>query len=141
MNPGSMMNIGARMLIATVLILAGVGKVLNPALFAESVNGFRLMPWPAAAALALYVPWLELATAMGLWVPRWRAGALLLATTLFVVFSLVWAITWMRGIDANCGCFGGAGRTSASWALLRATALVCIAALALRAELRKQVAA
>lgn len=137
MNTRVMTTLGARLLIAGVLVWAGASKALDPAQFAESLNGFRLAPWPAVAALALYVPWLELASALSLWVPRWRVGALLVATVLFVVFTAVWAITWARGIDVSCGCFGGAGRTSASWALLRAAALACIAGLALRTDLRQ----
>jgi len=78
-------------------------------------------------ALALYLPWLELIIAVALFVPRWRQSALLLAAVLSTLFVVVWAITWTRGLDVSCGCFGGQGATNAAWAFFRAILLSCFA--------------
>lgn len=114
------------LLLAAVLAWAGALKVVDPAQFAGGIMNFRLVPWPVAAALALYVPWLELLVAGGLLMPRWRGGALLVATVLFAVFAAIWAVSWARGLDVACGCFGGEGRASSAWALARTLALTAV---------------
>lgn len=114
-------------LLAGVLFWTGAGKALDPAALAESIAGFRLVPWPAGVAGAFYLPWLELVTGGALLVPRWRAGAARVAVLLFGVFTAVWVVTWLRGIDVECGCFGGAGRTSVAWGLARALGLALLA--------------
>ncbi len=109
--------------LAALLGWSGAAKALDPAAFAEAILGFRLVPHPVAVALALYLPWLELFVAAALLVPRWRAGALWVAAVLLALFALLWAVTWLRGLDVSCGCFGGQGRSSAAWSLARAALL------------------
>lgn len=120
---------GVRWLLAGVLVWAGALKALDPTAFAESIMGFNVVSWPVAVMSALYLPWLELATGVGLVVPRWRDGAALMAAVLFTLFTLLWAITWMRGIDVACGCFGaGAGAgVGVVWSFWRALGLAALA--------------
>lgn len=113
--------------LAAIWIWAGASKLMNPDAFAKSMMGFNLVSWPGAAGLALYLPWLEVITAAGLLTPRLRPGALLVSVTLFVVFTAIWAVTWSRGIDVACGCFGGEGRTNAAWGFARALGLAVAA--------------
>lgn len=127
------------LVVAAVLGWAGTVKALDPSAFATSIMGFRIVPWPVAAGLALYLPWLELFVAAGVLVPRWRGGALVLATALFAAFAVIWAATWWRGIDVACGCFGGAGRTPAGWALARVTAVALLSGWLLKRKLRDDV--
>lgn len=122
-----------RLALAALLAWAGVLKALDPAAFAEAIQGFRLTTVPVAAALALYLPWLELLLAAGLLAPRWRSGALLVTTVLFAAFTALWMVTWLRGIDVACGCFGGAGHTPAAWGFVRALIPAFAAGWALRA--------
>ena len=114
-------------LLAGVLICAGAVKALDPSALAESIMSFRLVPWPVAVAGAFYLPWLELLMGVALLVPRWREGAVWVAALLFSGFTLVWLVTWMRGINVACGCFGGGGETSAAWGLARALGLTLMA--------------
>lgn len=133
----AVLSITIRLVLAAVLAWAGALKVQDPAAFAGSIMNFRIVPWPAAAALAHYLPWLELLVACALFFPRrTRRGALLAATVVFAGFAVLWAVTWARGLDVACGCFGGEGRASASWALVRVTVLAAMAAWALRREPR-----
>lgn len=121
-----------RLILAALLAWAGILKALDPAAFAEAIQGFRLTPVPVAAALALYLPWLELLLAAGLLLPRWRSGALLVTTALFAAFTVLWAITWLRGLDPACGCFGGGGHTPAARGFVRALVAALAAGWALR---------
>ena len=121
------LNFVLSMLLAGVLIWAGAVKALDPSALAESIMGFRLVPWPVAVAGAFYLPWLELVVGSALLVPLWREGAVRLSALLFTGFTLVWLAAWMRGINVVCGCFGGGGETSAAWGLARASGLMVMA--------------
>ncbi|CAM2981887.1 MauE/DoxX family redox-associated membrane protein [Rariglobus hedericola] len=123
-------------MIGGVLAWAGAIKVLNPAAFAESIMGFNLVPWPVAVGLSHYLPWLELTVAVALWISGSRVGALMVSALLFTGFSMILAITWWRGIDVTCGCFGTSTQTTVAWACLRAALLAAVAALDLALVVR-----
>lgn len=109
--------------LAAVLIWAGGAKALAPAEMAEGIANFRLVSWPVAVGAAYYLPWLELLTGLAMLVPRWCAGAIGVAAVLFTSFAILWAVTWARGIDVTCGCFGGGGGAGPTWGFVRALAL------------------
>ncbi len=113
--------------LAGVFVWSGALKALNPAAFAESISGFRLFPWSVGVAVAHYVPWLEMIVAVAVVTKRWRRAGLVIAGILLSGFMVIWAITWARGLDVACGCFGGSGSTSAAWALLRVSLLAGLA--------------
>ena len=121
-------------LLAGVLIWAGGTKVLNPAALAESIAGFNIVAWPVAVAGAFYLPWLELIVGLGLLVPRWRTGGAWVAALLFTGFTLLWVITWARGINVTCGCFGSGGETSVAWGLARAAGLAVVGWVCVKAD-------
>jgi hypothetical protein len=106
---------------AAALAFAGASKLGDPAAFAEAIQNFQLVPPLFAGIAAVYLPWLELTVAIGLWLRRTSRAAWWLAFLILAGFTVLLAITAARGIDADCGCFGsGAGRgTSAGWAVLR----------------------
>lgn len=94
--------------LAGVLVLAGGLKLVDPARFAAEIAGFRLVEGWLAGGLAVYLPWLEVAVAVGLVFGQTRGAARVLAGVLLAGFSLVLASAWLRGLDVRCGCFGGA---------------------------------
>jgi putative oxidoreductase len=90
-----------------VFVYAGAVKIAEPILFLEDVRSFRLLADPFAAWLALGLPWLELLAGLAVITGLFRGGGLLLLNGLLVVFLVVIAISWLRGLDISCGCFGG----------------------------------
>jgi uncharacterized membrane protein YphA (DoxX/SURF4 family) len=102
-----------------IFVYAGIFKALDPAQFAADIANFRLLPWPACAALALYLPWLEIVCGTALIVRRLRVAAALVLSVLCVVFLIALASAKARGLDIACGCFG----TGDSGHLLRALLL------------------
>ena len=125
----SLMEMAGRIIIAAVYIYAGVAKALDPAAFADSIDGYRLLPYPVGAALALYLPWLEIAAGLGVLWPRVRLGALSLLFLLCLVFGIAIASAWVRNLDIGCGCFGGGdiGAAALRGSLLRSVALAVLA--------------
>ena len=119
-----------RIVLAAVFLYAGGLKALDPAGFALSIDNYRLLPYPAAAALALYLPWLELGSGLAVLWPRIRPGALAVLLGLGLVFCGVIASAWLRSLDIGCGCFGGDahGRSALAVSLLRSVFLVLLCA-------------
>jgi len=123
---GRLMALIARLLLAAAFLYAGILKALDPAAFALAIDNFRLLPFPAAAALALYLPWLEIVAGLGVLWPRFRGGALAVLVGLCGGFAGAIASAVLRDLDIGCGCFGGDGGSRASLllSLLRSVALL-----------------
>ena len=96
----------AALVLAIVFGWAGVAKLRH---HQATVTSFRGLGLPAAAALAVVVPLVELAVAVGLVLApaltAWAALALLLAFT-FVIGRAV-----VAGSTVACACFGGTSAT------------------------------
>ena len=96
--------------IGALFIYAGAIKVADPARFFNDLQNYDLLPWrTASAALAFYLPWLEIVSGVGMAVPRFRAGAGVILSGLLVVFIGALAFAWARGLNISCGCFGETG--------------------------------
>lgn len=101
-----------RIALGLIFIAAAFLKLADPAAFAEEILHYRLLPYPLAAALAVYLPWLELAGGAAV-LCRWRErGALLLLTGLSVIFCAALGSAWARGLNISCGCFGPSTQAS-----------------------------
>ena len=102
----------ARLGLAALLAYAGGSKLLDPAAFAEDIQNYRALPEAWAGPLALALPVLELVVAAGLLTAGHAGGASLLTGALLLVFAVAMAQAKLRGIDLECGCFGGHSRVS-----------------------------
>ncbi len=101
-----------------VFIFSGFVKVRDPQLFLMQIRGFHLLGDPFAAWLALGLPWLEIFCGVAVVIGFLRRGGLLLLGLSLVVFIIVLAFAWGRGLDIECGCFGNAVKTSLRMELL-----------------------
>lgn len=131
------LRLGLIVAISVTLAVAGILKMTDFHGFVAEVYQYRLLPGLVALGLAFYLPFLEAATALGLWIPRLRAGAILLATTLFTVFSAALGSALIRGLDITCGCFGPGATTTALPALGRALVLLALCVVLACIERRK----
>ncbi len=108
-----------------LFLWAGGMKAADPAAFARQIEDYRLLPPPACAALALYLPWLEIACAVGLVRRSFREGALWVLAILLAVFTLALLSAWARGLNITCGCFGSnAGHPNYPWLVSRDLSLL-----------------
>lgn len=94
-----------RLVVSAVFILAALPKIQDPAAFAVSVEGYRIVTANLAMWIALALPWLELVTGFGILIPQIRRGSALVITLLLIAFIALHASAWARGLDINCGCF------------------------------------
>lgn len=94
-------------LILAATFFVGTSKIANPADFAETVYRFQLMPEVFVNLVAIYLPWVEVVSAVCLlFVPRFRTAALWILLLLLIGFTIGIGINLARGADFGCGCFG-----------------------------------
>lgn len=95
----------ARLTLAGVFFVAGVQKLSGLPLFIEQIRAYDLLPDPWPVLFAVYLPWLEVFTALALLTSLVRGGALL-AGLMSMAFIVGLSSAWARGLDIACGCFG-----------------------------------
>ncbi len=98
-----------RIYLGSIFIYASMSKVIEPAVFAENIAGYRIVPYWGLNLTAIILPWLEpicgFLLIIGL---RTRATALILAG-LLIVFTVFVILNILRGADINCGCLEKVG--------------------------------
>ncbi len=103
-----------RLYIGWMFIYAGLGKISNPALFAENIAAYQLIPYWGLNFAAVVLPWLELTCGFFMIIGfRTRATSAILAS-LLLIFSAAVLITILRGSSITCGCFDSVGEP-VSW--------------------------
>ncbi|MDF3059318.1 MAG: Methylamine utilization protein [Rariglobus sp.] len=104
-----------------VFVYAGVLKVTDPWAFADSVASFRLLPAVLINPVALILPVLEIILGVALIAGVKRSVGAGMLGVLCVLFAAALGQALVRGIEVDCGCFGGGAPSTARtvWALLR----------------------
>lgn len=95
-----------RLAFGGLFIFSGVMKLKDPIFFADVVRNYQLIGDPIAPALALLVPWIEIFAGIAVMLERFVRGGSFILTGALMVFTLAIAISWIRGLDITCGCFG-----------------------------------
>jgi uncharacterized membrane protein YphA (DoxX/SURF4 family) len=116
-----------RVILGVVFAYAAYTKLRDPwMIFAMSIDSYKLLPDWGVTFLARTLPWFELLLGLVLisgFALRWTsiAGASLLG-----VFFVIMAISYARGLQIDCGCFGP-GEALGPRTLLRDGTLVTLA--------------
>ena len=95
-----------RCVLGGVFIYSGYIKVQAPLQFAVAISGYQLVPENLIFPMAQYLPWVEIALGLAILV-GWKIRYFSAATAaLLLFFIVILTITYLRGIEATCGCFG-----------------------------------
>jgi hypothetical protein len=88
--------------------VAGALKLGDPTAFANEITNYRLLP-SLAPWLAATLPAVEIALGIALVIAPgpWRRAAALATIALMAVFTVAVSQVVVRGINIDCGCFGG----------------------------------
>ncbi len=124
-----------RAALGLVLIYSGAIKVARPYEFLNSVFQYELLGPRSATFVAAVLPFVELSVGAALLCGVFTLGAASIAATLLFTFTVGQASALLRGIDADCGCFGGGEKVG--WlSMLRTVSLLASAILCVVSELR-----
>ena len=121
------MNLGARIFLGSVFVVAAVVKLLDLNQFAQRVGDFGLV----FDALVTPAAWAIVATELlvGIALVFRLRGGLAAAVALIVVFMAVLSYGIALGLDIQCGCFGPAVRVPLGTQLLADFGLLLVCAI------------
>ncbi len=107
------LGLAARLLLGGVFVLAGVLKLPDPAAAVRAVRAYQLLPEGLVAPVAFGLPVLEIAVGLALLAGIFVRAAALASAVLLGVFLVGVGSAWARGLQIDCGCFGGGGQVQA----------------------------
>jgi uncharacterized membrane protein YphA (DoxX/SURF4 family) len=88
---------------------AGLAKIGDPDAAVRAVRAYRLLPEALVRPLAWGLPFVELALAALLLAGLATRFAAVGSGVLLVAFMVAIGSAWARGLQIECGCFGGGG--------------------------------
>jgi uncharacterized membrane protein YphA (DoxX/SURF4 family) len=104
-----------RLVLGSVLLVAGALKVSHPSALAADIAGFRLLPAGIVLPIAIGLPPLEMIFGFYLVAGLFTRIAGWVTCAMFVAYAAAIASAVVRHIPANCGCFGPSDQSTASW--------------------------
>ena len=113
-----------RVVLGGLFVYAGAVKVLEPLDFAQNILNYQLVGQSLAFITALILPWLEILAGAFLVAGVWKRGAALVVSGLLVLFIALTAVTMIRGLDVDCGCFGAIDRKAGLSVILEDLAML-----------------
>lgn len=99
----------ARLVTGVVWIVAGALKLPDPASSVRAVRAYDLLPESLVPTVGHLLPAVEIVVGAALVLGVLTRGAALVSAVLFVLFVVGISSVWARGIEIECGCFGGGG--------------------------------
>ena len=132
----------SRLILGGVLLIAGYLKVSATEKSQMAVRAYELLPISIANLFGLVLPFFEVAIGLLLILGAGtRIAAALGGFTMFI-FIIAIAQAWARGLNIDCGCFGGGGtvapgQTRYLQEILRDAGLVALALFLIRYPVTK----
>jgi protein-disulfide isomerase len=122
----------ARLALGGVWLWAGLVKISDPAESIRAVRAYRLLPESLVVPSGYGLPVLEVALALLLLAGLATRAAALVTVALVVAFMVAIGTAWARGLEIECGCFGGGGLATEGsnyvWDLVRDLVILLVAA-------------
>jgi len=130
----SWVGVAARLIVGGVWVAAGVLKIPDPAANVRAVRAYQLLPEPMVPGVGYALPIVEVVVGLLLLIGLLTRVAAVLSGLLVVAFIVGMSAAWARGLEIECGCFGGGGgpavnaSTKYPWELARDLALLLLSA-------------
>jgi uncharacterized membrane protein YphA (DoxX/SURF4 family) len=121
----------ARLVVGGVWIAAGAIKLTDPIASVAAVKAYELLPTSLVETVGYLLPALEVVVGLALVLGVLTRGAAAISALLFVAFIIGIASVWARGMEIDCGCFGGGGAdpdasSSYPWEIARDVGLLLL---------------
>ena len=104
----------ARLILGVVLVVAGGLKLTSPATSARAVRAFQILPYDFAGYVGYALPVVEILIGLLLVVGLLTRASAVVGGLLMLAFIIGISSAWMRGLNIDCGCFGGGGTIGAA---------------------------
>lgn len=101
----------SRVILGFIFLYAGMEKIGDAEGFARTVNNYKLLPFFTINVFAIVLPWIELVCGLLLILGIKSKENALILTLLLSLFVAVIAVSLLRGLNIDCGCFGTASGT------------------------------
>jgi uncharacterized membrane protein YphA (DoxX/SURF4 family) len=96
-----------RLLLGAVFVYAAYTKLRDPwAVFAMSIDSYKLLPEWGVIAVARTLPWFEMLLGVILIIGIALRYTSIAGAALLGFFFVLMAISYARGLQIDCGCFG-----------------------------------
>lgn len=102
-------GLAARLLVGGVWLVAGLLKLPDPAASVRAVRAYQLLPESIVPTVGYALPIVEVLVGLMLIVGLLVRISAVVSGVLFVAFIVGIASAWARGLQIDCGCFGGGG--------------------------------
>jgi uncharacterized membrane protein YphA (DoxX/SURF4 family) len=99
----------ARLVVGGVWLAAGLLKVSDGAGSVRAVRAYDLLPEAVVPTVGHALPALEIVIGLALIAGALTRAAAVVSSLLFVAFIIGISSAWARGLQIECGCFGGGG--------------------------------
>jgi uncharacterized membrane protein YphA (DoxX/SURF4 family) len=99
----------ARLVVGGVWIVAGVLKLPDPAESVRAVRAYQLLPEAVVPTVGHALPIVEIVVGGCLVLGLLTRGAAVVSMVLFAAFIFGISSAWSKGLQIECGCFGGGG--------------------------------
>ena len=99
----------ARLLTGGVWVVAGALKLPDLDSSVRAVRAYEILPEAIVPLVGTMLPILEVVIGLALIVGLVTRFSAVVSTLLFLAFVIGIASVWARGIEIDCGCFGGGG--------------------------------
>lgn len=103
------LRVGARLLVGAVWVVAGLMKLPDPAESVRAVRAYQLLPEVVVPPIGYTLPVLEIVVGVCLVAGLLTRVSAVLSALLFAAFIVGISAAWARGLEIDCGCFGGGG--------------------------------
>ncbi|HEX2895885.1 MAG TPA: MauE/DoxX family redox-associated membrane protein [Marmoricola sp.] len=101
----------ARLVVGAVWLAAGYEKFSDPAGTVRAVRAFQLLPESVVPTFGHLLPVAEIVMGVCLLVGVLTRVSAVVSATLLFAFIVGISLAWARGLEIQCGCFGGGGYT------------------------------
>lgn len=123
----------ARLVTGGVWIVAGAIKLPYPADSVRAVRAYDLLPEAIVPAVGHLLPIVEVVIGAMLVLGVLTRFAAVVSSVLFVAFIIGISAAWARGLQIDCGCFGGGGYDADAaskypWEIARDVGLLALSA-------------
>ena len=124
----------ARLVVGVIDLLAGLSKFSDPAGNVRAVRAYRILPESMVPTVGHALPTIEIVIGGLLILGLFTRPMAILSGLFFLAFIIGISSAWWRGLQIDCGCFGGGGTipdatSKYPWEIARDSGLAILAAL------------